>query len=435
MDDFLKKKTVSIDGVMADILREQSIPKMVKIKQIFKKNHVKDVVAITRKELKKRGTLDKIKPDQSIAITAGSRGIANIALIIKTIVNEVKAVGGKPFIIPAMGSHGGATSRGQKDILAGYGITEEYMGCPIRASMETVQIDNASNGLPVFIDKHASQSDGIIVVNRIKAHTAFRGDYESGLVKMITIGLGKQKGAGICHSRGFGEMANNIKQIAKKTLASGKILFGVGIIENAYEKTARISAIPAKEILKKEIDLLNESKRMMPEILIKNIDVLIIDEIGKDISGDGMDPNITGTFATPYASGGSNQQRTVVLDLTDETHGNALGLGMADFSVPRAFHKMNFEVTYPNCLTCKVTEVGKIPMIMGSDKMAIQAAILTCKNIDFANPRIIRIKNTLHINEILISKSIIPEAEKHSQIKLISEPQFMQFNNKGNLFK
>lgn len=428
------KKVARTDMSVAGIVSKQSIPRMCKVRQKFDDYEIHDVEAEVKKKLQRPGTLDRIKPGQSIAITAGSRGIANIARITKTIVDEVKRVGGKPFIVPTMGSHGGATAQGQLEVLASYNITENTMGCPIRSSMETIQVGVSEYGKPVRIDKNATEADGIIVVGRVKPHTAFRGRYESGLIKMIAIGLGKQFGAEICHADSFRYMEQNITSIAKVAIEKCKIIFGVATVENAYDETRRIEAVPAEKFFDEEPALLEEAKKNMPVILFPEIDVLIVDEIGKNISGDGMDPNITGTFCTHYASGGVTKQRTVVLDLTEETHGNAIGLGMADFSVQRAFDKMEFEKTYPNVLTSTVISVAKIPMILASDRLAIQAAIQTCNKIDYNNPRIVQIKNSLKIGEIYISESLLEEAKNNPQIEILEEPKEMAFDENGNLF-
>jgi hypothetical protein len=427
-------KLARTDGMIAELLSKVKIPKVCKVRQQFDNVRILAIEEEVRKELQRPGTLDRISSGESIAIAVGSRGVANIARVIKTIANEVKRAGGNPFIVPAMGSHGGATAEGQSEVLASFGITEETMGCPIRATMETVQIGQSDTGLPVYMDKYAYEADGIIVVNRIKPHTGFRGLYESGLLKMIVIGLGKQKGAELCHSQGMQLIGQNIVLIAKVVLQGSKILFGVATVENAYDQTRRIKAIPTTRILMEEPELLIEAKKNMGSILIEEIDVLVIDEIGKNISGDGMDPNITGNFATPYATGGIKQQRIVVLDLTEETHGNFNGLGMADFSVQRAFDKCDFEKTYPNTLTSGCTALQKIPLILANDRLAIKAAIQTCDNSGRQNPRIIRIKNTLELGEINISENLLENIRRNPRIEILEEPQEMRFDINGNLF-
>ena len=420
--------------MVAEILSKVLIPKVCKVRQHFDSARCEAVEAEVRKELRRPGTLDRIRSGESIAIAVGSRGVANIAVIIRTLVDEVKRVGGNPFIVPAMGSHGGATAEGQVEVLASLRIQEETMRCPIRATMETVQIGKSNTGLPVYIDKYAYEADGIIIVNRVKPHTGFRGPWESGLLKMIVIGLGKQKGAELCHARGMQFMAQNIVSIATVALRESKILFGVATVENAYDQTLRIQAIPAKRILTAEPELLLEAKKNMGSILMDEIDVLIVDEIGKNISGDGMDPNITGNFATPYATGGIPLQRIVVLDLSEATRGNFNGLGMADFSVQRVLDKCDFEKTYPNTLTSGCTALQKIPLILANDRLAIQAAIQTCDDIGRQNPRIVRIKNTLELSKIYISENLLENCGVNSRIEILEKPQEMSFDINGNLF-
>ena len=427
-------KSARADGAVANIINKQPIPRFCRVKQVFDDYKICDVENEVRQKLQRPGTLDRIGKGQRIAITAGSRSVANIARIIKTIVDETKKAGGQPFIVPSMGSHGGATAEGQAEVIATYNITEETMGCPIISNMETVQIGITQDGKPVRIDKNAFEADGIIVVGRVKPHTSFQGKYESGLVKMTTIGLGKQFGAEICHAEGFGQMGKNITNFAKVIYKNCKVLFGVATVENAHDETRRIEAIPVECIFDEEPALLEEARKHMPSILFKDLDVLIVDEIGKNFSGDGMDPNITGTFCTPYVKGGSNQQRTVVLDICEESHGNGIGLGMADFSVQRAFDKMDFEMTYPNSLTCTVTCTGKLPIILATDRLAIQAAIKTCNFIDFNNPKIVRLKNTLKVEEIYISEGLLEEANHNRKIIVLSEPSELEFDEFGNLF-
>ncbi len=432
--DISYRKIARTDGMVAKIVEKTRIPKMCRVKQTFDHTSISDIEGEVRKQLQREGTLQRVKPGQTIAITCGSRGVANIARITKAVVDEVKRVGGKPFVFPAMGCHGGAVAEGQIEILEGYGITADTMGCPLKATMETVQIGVSEFGLPVRIDKYASEADGIILIGRIKPHTCFRGPYESGLVKMSVIGMGKQYGAEICHAAGFGKMEENLVANGKVILANPKVLFGLATIENAFDQTKKLVAVPAEKIFDEEPALLQESFANMPSLLIQEFDVLIIDESGKNISGEGMDPNVTGTWSTPYASGGPVKQKTVLLDLTDESHGNAGGFGMVDFSTQRAFDKMDFEKTYPNILTPTVTGPGKIPIIIANDELAIKAGIQTSNGIDQNNPRVIRIKNTLHIGEILVSEALVEQAKKTPGMEVIGEPEYMKFDENGNLF-
>lgn len=421
-------------GVVSDLLKDIEIPKMAKVRQIFPRERIEDIPSAVRKELLRQEIINIIKPGMHIAITGGSRGVANIAVILREAAAFVKEKGAHPFIIPAMGSHGGASAAGQVEILHSYGITEEFCGCPVRATMETTQIGFTGEQHPVFIDKYAAEADGIIVVNRVKPHTCFRGPYESGLMKMITIGLGKQKGADVCHEAGFKHMAKLVPLFANVILANSNILFGLATLENAFDETCKVVALTKEEIPQKEPELLLEAKALMPRILFDETDVLIVDKIGKNFSGDGMDPNITGSFCTPYASGGIKSQRIVVLDLSDETHGNAVGMGMADFSTKRLFEKADLEKSYPNGLTSTVVMNIKVPVLLKNDREAIQAAIKTCNEIDKKNAAIVRIPNSLHIEYIHISEALYEKAKTLSGIEILEEPKSMVFDEQGNLW-
>jgi len=422
-------------GVVSDLLKDVKIPKMAKVRQIFPRKKIENLPEYLRDELLKQQIKNTIKPGMKIAITGGSRGITSIALILKQVADFVKEQGAHPFIIPAMGSHGGATAEGQVEVLESLGITEEFCGCPIKATMETNQIGvTAQEQLPVFIDKYAAQADGIILVNRVKPHPAFRGPYESGLMKMMTIGLGKQKGAETCHDIGIRHLARLIPLFGNAILANANILFGIALLENPFEETCGIVALTKAEIPVKEPALLLEAKALMPRILFDDIDVLVVDKIGKNYSGDGMDPNITGRFPTDCASGGINAQRVAILDLSDETHGNANGLGMSDMVTRRLFDKMDLEKVYPNSLTSRIVCNIKIPMILSSDKETIQAAILTCTETDKNAPTIVRIPNSLNIEYILISEALYGKAKAMTDIEIIEEPKELLFDESGNLW-
>jgi hypothetical protein len=394
---------------------------MVKVRQKFYAPQLADVAGEVQKAIKKAGVISRISGNDRVAIAVGSRGVADLPILVRETAAAVKKAGGKPFIVPAMGSHGGATAEGQIDVLQQLGVTEEEVGAPIRSSMEVVKLGELPNGLPVYMDKFAYESDKIIVINRIKPHTAFRGPVESGLMKMITIGLGKQKGAEAAHAFSFKYMAEHVPEMAKISLAKAPIIFGLGTIENAYDKPAKIIAVPAEDLEKVEPELLIEAKSLMPKIHFDKMDVLIVNEIGKDISGDGMDPNITGNFATPYASGGPEVTRTVVLGLTEKTHGNANGIGMADMTTKAVMNEIKWEKGYANALTSTVIDVIKLPMCLDTQELAVKAAIKTCNAFDLNKVRVVRIKNTLEIDEIWISESMIEEARKNSNLEILSE--------------
>jgi len=422
-------------NIIKELLKDVPLPKMVKIRQTFNADEILDVSAALSAALVESGQLAQIRPGMNIAIAAGSRGVAQIATLVRTTVAEVKKLGANPFVVPAMGSHGGATGAGQAEVLAHLGITEEYVGCPIVSSMEVVEISRLPNGMPVYIDKNAYQADGIIVINRIKPHTAFRGPNESGLVKMITIGLGKQKGAESCHAYGFKYMHDLIPAMAKEMLQLAPILFGIATVENAYDHVAKVVVAGAAELIETDRQLLIEAKAAMPRIEFSPIDVLVIDEIGKDVSGDGMDPNITGRYPTPYPTGGPEVSKMVVLDLTEKTGGNANGVGTADFTTKRLVNKTDFQALYANGITSTVVRPNAIPMTLDCDLDAIRAAVKTSNALDLSKIRLVRIKNTLQLGEIMISEAMLPDALSLANVAVCSEPFEMQFDDLGNLRK
>lgn len=420
-------------SILRELLQDIPIPQVVKIRQKFNGDKLENPVEELVKELGKPGAIDRIKPGQQVAVAVGSRGVANIAALTKTTIDAIKQAGAHPFIVPCMGSHGGATAEGQREVLHHLGITEEAMGAPIRSSMEVVKIDQLPNGLPVYVDKYASEADAIIVINRVKPHTAFRGPIESGIMKMISIGLGKQKGAEACHQLGFKYMAENVPAMARIMLDKLPIVFGIALVENAYDQTCIVEVLPAEQIEEREIELLKIAKARLPKILFEQIDVLVIDYIGKNISGDGMDPNVTGRYPTPYAHGGPDVSKMVVLDTTPETKGNANGVGTADFTTQRLVDKMDLAATYANGLTSTVCAPTKIATTLENDFYAIKAAIKTCNILDYTKCRLVRIQDTLHLGEIEISVNLLEEARLHPDIEILTEPYDLPFNKEGNL--
>lgn len=432
-------KTVEKNGVVAGLLKDVQIPRMFRARQSFPRPVIRpeEIPDVVFKELSQEKFARKVQPGMEIAITAGSRGIANVDIITKAVVDFVKSRGAVPFIVPAMGSHGGATAQGQLEILAGYKITPETMGCEIRSSMETVYLGESGSGRPVYMDRNAYNADGIIISCRLKPHNAFRGSVESGPCKMMTIGLGKQKGASNVHADGMDRMAVNIPSMAEVVLAKAPILFAIPCMENAYDETCRIEAIDACDILKREPELLKYAFSNMPSILVGKADVLVVDLIGKNFSGTGVDPNITGTFSTDCCSGGLQVQRTCFLDLSEESHGNTLGVGLSNAITQRIFEKMDLNAMYPNCITSTVLASARIPCIMPSDKTAIQMCIRTTNKVD-QSPlalRMVRIPNSLHVGEIMLSESYYQEVleGKYPGLTAIDEPAPLVFDEEGNL--
>ena len=389
---------------ISNLLKDVKLPKMFHAVQEFKKDRIEPerIPALVYEQLSRPEISRTVKPGMEIAITAGSRGVANVDVITKAIVDFCKEKGAKPFIVPAMGSHGGATPEGQLEVLAGFNITEETMGCPIRSSMETVLLGYSEYGKPVYQDKNAHEADGIILSCRIKPHNAFRGKYESGVLKMLVVGLGKQKGAESVHSDGMDNMARNIPANGRVALENSKILFAIPCVENAYDETALIEAIPTDQIFDREPELLKIAASNMPSILVGEADVLVVNEMGKNYSGTGVDPNISGTWSNDYVSGGLKVKRTCFLDLTDCSHGNANGMGLASVITARMFEKLDLNKIYMNSFTSTVLKSAMMPPVVANDREAIQACIRTANRIDRDHVRMVRIKNTLHIGEIIM---------------------------------
>lgn len=418
-----------------DILSNVPIPKMVKVRQNFESSVLENVDTELKNQLANKNFNRKFTPGMSIAVTAGSRGVANMALTIRTVCDFLKEIGCKPFIIPAMGSHGGSTAEGQRMILSSFGITEETMGVPIVSSMEAVCIYEFEDGFKVYVDKNAHEADGIVVINRVKPHTSFRGAYESGLMKMMTVGMGKQLGADQIHAAGPKVMGKNIERGGKKILELENIICGVALLENSYDQTCGIYVLEPQEIIDQEPLLQEQAKKNMPHLMFEKPDVLAIDYIGKNISGPGMDPNITHTFnPNSGISTEGKAHRIIVFDLTEETHGAGAGVGNADFTTKRLYSKFDTAQTYPNLLTAGFPEPGKMPMLLDNQKLTIQAAIKTAALTDSSQVRMVRIKDTLHLGEIEISEAMLTEAKTLENIEILSEPYELNFNEDGDLF-
>jgi len=399
-----------------------------KIRQQFAREALADIEQTVHQQVTAKL---QIVPGANIAITVGSRGINNIARIAKATADAVKACGGAPFIIPAMGSHGGATAEGQREILASYGVTEEAMECPIRSSMEVVEIDSSGLEMKIFMDKHGYESDGVILLNRIKPHTAFHGDYESGLVKMSVIGLGKERLANEIHRFGVHGLTTIMPAAARRIFSTGKIVLGVGIVENAYDETAIIEALTPAEILTREPELLAVAKKLMPSFPLREIDVLIIDKLGKNISGSGMDPNIIGRMKVPGTPEPEYPKTKVIVvtDITDASHGNACGIGLADVTTRRLLNKVDWDVTYTNAVTSGFYEHTMLPVVAATDLQAFEWGIRASHD-PYKPKKIVRITDTLHVSEMYVSDAALNEVKDH--VEIISEPQSL-FDGQGAL--
>ncbi len=409
------------------------IPHMVRVRYTMRTHApITDIDAAVTQQLRQPELQDLVRAGQRIAIGVGSRGIGRLSEIVAALARELRRRGAEPFVFPAMGSHGGATAAGQRDVLAHLGVTEGRVGAPIVSDMATDEVGQTEDGIPVRLDRHALGADGIVFVARIKPHTAFRGAYESGLAKMIAIGIGKQSGAAACHAAGFGDMARRVPALAEVALARSPISFGLAVLENAHDEPYKLVAVPASRILADEPALLSEAKAAMPRIPFDQLDVLVIDEIGKNISGDGADPNITGRYPTPFASGGPVVAKQVVLDLTAQTGGNANGIGTADFTTVRAARKMDFGHTYPNGLTSTVVGPVALPMVLPSDRLAFAAALLTCNAVG-REPRLLRIANTLRLGEFMASTSLMDDIRANAALEVVTRPEPPAFDVEGNL--
>ncbi|MDH5556161.1 MAG: nickel-dependent lactate racemase, partial [Alphaproteobacteria bacterium] len=377
--------------VIEGLLKDVALPRMAPVRQLFDGTEEKDVAGAVLAEIAKPGIAERIRPGMTVAVGVGSRGLAELPTLVRATVEGLRARGAEPFIVPAMGSHGGATDEGQAALLAKLGVTAESVGCPIRSSMGTVELGRLPNGLPILMDRLAMQADGIVVINRVKPHTSFSGEIESGLAKMITIGLGKQQGAESCHAQGFGMMAENVVEMARIKLGIAPILFGIATVENAYDRIRHTEAVPAEEILAREPELLRMAKANMPRVLFNPLDVLVVDLIGKEFSGTGADPNITGRPGTPYLKTELEVGRLVYLALSPKSGGNATGMGLCDVTTRALFDGVDFAATYANHLTSTVLTGAKVPMMMDSDRRAVQAAIKTCNAPDMGRLRVVQI--------------------------------------------
>ncbi len=414
------------------LFEDSFIPKMYRVKQHQKTVSLDDVEGAVLQQSEK--ILSRINKGDKIGIAAGSRGIYGYDKIIKATVTAVKKAGGRPYIIPAMGSHGGATAEGQMEVLESYGINEKKMEAPFLATMETVVVGHTPGGIPVHFDKNAYDMDGIILVNRVKPHTDFNGVIESGLIKQMVVGLGKQKGASAIHRRGVKGLTEGIPECARVILQDCPILMGVAILENQEDRTAEIVVLPAKDFEEKEKLLLERARSYMPSFPIENMDVLVLQEMGKNISGTGIDPNIVGRYLIRNVEDQKpNIYRIVCLDLTDESHGNAIGVGIADLITEKMAKKIDWEPTYINTITSGFLERGFMPVVAQSDRDAIDIALNCCNRLTTKeNARVIMAKNTLELKEIIVSEALLEELKNKEGIEIVGEVE-LKWDEQGYL--
>ncbi len=412
------------------------LPKMTRIQQRFEAPVLANLSEAIHAELERIDAPGIVHPGATVAIAAGSRGVANIATAVKATADYLKGIGTKPFVIPAMGSHGGATPEGQRSVLEHYGITEETVGVPIKATMDVVQLGETERSLPVFLDSYAAEADYVVPVNRIKAHTDFNGSVESGLMKMLVIGLGKQRGANLYH-RAFFQYGfeNVITAVGRVMLDTGRVAFGIGLLENAHEQTAKAVAIPARQLLRTERELLVKAKTLMGRLPFDELELLIVDWTGKNISGTGMDTNVIGRMMQNFEPEPLKPAilRIFVRDITPESDGNATGIGLADFTTTRLVNQINRHATYMNGITALGPQKSKIPFYYDTDKEAIDVALDTIGLTKPAEARVIRIENTLQLTQMDISEALLENARLNSRLEIIGETKPFAFDASGNL--
>ncbi len=418
-------------------LPRRPIPALARVKQDLASDHIADVRGTTRQRLDASGLLRKLQPGGRVAITAGSRGMGGFVDLLRGIVDAVKGVDGQPFIIPAMGSHGGALEEGQVAILEKLGVTEHSIGAPILATMDTIALERARNGAQAHLDRLAAAADGVIVLGRVKTHPENAEGIASGLLKMTTVGLGKQRGAQEAHSHGLWE---SVREVPKITLAHAKVLAGVAVVENAYRQPVHIEAVaPTYDaFLDADRRLLKVAQPHVAKLPFEKLDLLIVDALGKNISGTGMDLNVIGHFrATGKGPNQPDYRRIVPLSLTEPSLGNGLGIGLADFTTRRFMDAYDPGVTYVNLLTASEpggsAREGPLPLALPSDQEALEVALYSAIAGD--RPRVCRIKNTAQLDEFWVSESLLDEVRRNDRLHIVDPPAPLAFDGEGNLIR
>jgi hypothetical protein len=410
---------------------------MLRVRQRFERPRVEDVAAAVRAALDRLDLGRTIRPGQTVALTAGSRGIANIPLVLRSTADALKRLGARPFLVPAMGSHGGGTAEGQRKILESYGITEETVGAPIRASMDVVAVGTTPEGWPVVLDRRAAEADHIGVVARVKPHTGYHGPIESGLLKMMMIGLGKHQGA-LEYHRILLEYPYDqvVRSVGRALRARAPIAFGLALVENAYEETARVEAVRPDDMEPREEELLGLAKRLLARLPLRRADLLIVDEIGKNVSGSGMDTNVVGRKRAFRGQSTDNQPQMrliFVRGLTDKTHGNAAGIGLADFTTTRLVRSMNYRATVINCLTAGYPEGAFLPVQLETDREVIDHALAIIGTRRPEEGRVLRIRNTMELEEVEVSEPCLEVREDRTDFTPLEAPRPLAFDAQGNL--
>ena len=419
-------------GYYDDMLQQVKLPQMYRVKQRLDDPKIDDIGAAVVSAIDGCPGIDLVR-GKTVALAVGSRGINHLVQIVRTCVQCLQVHGAQVYIVPAMGSHGGARAENQTLLLEHLGVSEQSIGVPVRSSMETVVVGYTEDGIPANFDRNASLADYTVTIARIKPHSSFRGRYESGMAKMNVIGLGKQKGADFCHQQGMANMGANLEKIGRVSVRESNLLFSLGLIENGNDNTVKILAVPAGEIMDREPALLEEAKSYLPSIPFRDLDVLLVDEFGKDITGTGMDSNIIQRFTSDSMPSRPFIKRLVTLRLTENSDGNASGFGLADISIRKVFESMSFEKTYPNSLTARTVNGCRIPMIMENDFDAVRAGVKTAPAVDYDAIRMVRIRNTLRLEEMEISEALLAEAQANPRLTVCSGPFLWKFNGSGTL--
>lgn len=398
-----------------------ALPKMYKVKQSFDKTKLYDIEGTIKSEINKEVIKSKVKKGQKVAVAVGSRGIKNLSLIVKTVINQLIELDAEPFIISAMGSHGGGTEEGQRKILTGYGITEEAMGVKVITKTDVIEIGKTKKGTNIFFDKTAYEADMLVPINRVKLHTDFVADIQSGLCKMLVIGLGNHKGCSSIHEEDFENFGEIIKEASSIIMQKVNVGFGVAILENAYDQTALVKAIPSEKLIEEEIKLVELAKKNMPILMIPKIDILIVQEIGKNISGAGYDPNILGKsyILHEFVLDVPKINRMILLDISKESHGNGIGLGIFDIITKKVFEQLDYEAIYANGIATKCIDDCKIPLIAKDEEEAIKIAIKVIRGVDKENLKIVKIKNTLELEYIEVSEALLEYVSSNEKLTLI----------------
>lgn len=402
------------------------LPKMYKVRQSFKKEHIEDVEAAVQEQFERKEISEKIYKGAKVAVAVGSRGIKNLLTIVRTTVDCLKEKGAEPFIVSAMGSHGSGSEEGQREVLTGYGITEESLGVPVITTVDSTLLGYTKNKIPVYFDQAAQTADLIIPINRVKLHTDFVGDLQSGLCKMLVIGLGNQIGCSAIHEEDPENFAGIIEEAAEIIIAQTKVAFGLAILENGYDQTYAIEAVPRENFIQREKALVKIAKENMPTLMIEDIDVLIIEEIGKNVSGAGYDPNIVGKSSVlkKFVLKIPQIKRMILLDVTEVSHGNGIGVGLFDVITRNVYEKLDLPSMYANAIACKCIEDCRIPLIAENEGEAVRIALKVCRGIDENHLKIVKIKNTLELEYIWISEALLPEIEKNNRLTL-EEGEYM----------